>query len=256
MDAIREEFGKTIKALQFFTRIPLPSRLSSMADHSTGLEKSAAHFPIAGLVIGLLLAALFLVLSWLLPPVLASGLTIAAGMVISGALHEDGLADCADGLGGSSKPERALEIMKDSRIGAFGASALIFSIGLRWAALASMPITAGAVALIISHGAARGAIAIALATSSYARASGTGSLVAPGISFVELAVTAVICGLLGLAFGGFSGLVAVGIGWLAALVFLLWFEHRIGGYTGDCLGGMEQVAEIAILAALLASIAG
>ena len=256
MDAIREEFGKTIKALQFFTRIPLPSRLSSMADHSTGLEKSAAHFPIAGLVIGLLLAALFLVLSWLLPPVLASGLTIAAGMVISGALHEDGLADCADGLGGSSKPERALEIMKDSRIGAFGASALIFSIGLRWAALASMPIAAGAVALIISHGAARGAITIALATSSYARASGTGSLVAPGISPVELAITAVICGLLGLAFGGFSGLVAVGIGWLAALVFLLWFERRIGGYTGDCLGGMEQVAEIAILAALLASIAG
>ena len=175
MDKVRDEIGNIIKALQFFTRLPLPARIASLADHSTGLEQSTRHFPVAGIAIGLLLAALFLLLSGVLPPVLASGLTIAAGMALTGALHEDGLADCADGLGGSNgserASERALEIMKDSRIGAFGAAALIFSIGLRWAALASLAPVTGALALIICHSAARGSIAIALATSTYARAS-------------------------------------------------------------------------------------
>ncbi|MEZ5870797.1 MAG: adenosylcobinamide-GDP ribazoletransferase [Nitratireductor sp.] len=256
MDQAREEFGKTVKALQFFTRLTLPARIASLADQSTGLNTAACHFPVAGLAIGALAAVVFLALSAFLPPVLASGLTIAAGMVLTGALHEDGLADCADGLGGSSKAERVLEIMKDSRIGAFGAIALIFSVGLRWATLASLDPVTGALALTVCHSAARGSIAIALATSTYARASGTGSLVAPGITTTELAICAAISVLPALALLGFAGLIAAIAGWLAALLFLLWFERRIGGYTGDCLGAMEQIAEIAILVSITAMLAG
>ncbi|MCB1430370.1 MAG: adenosylcobinamide-GDP ribazoletransferase [Nitratireductor sp.] len=256
MDKVRDEIGNIIKALQFFTRLPLPARIASLADHSTGLEQSTRHFPVAGIAIGLLLAALFLLLSGVLPPVLASGLTIAAGMALTGALHEDGLADCADGLGGSNGSERALEIMKDSRIGAFGAAALIFSIGLRWAALASLAPVTGALALIICHSAARGSIAIALATSTYARASGTGSLVAPGIPMSQLAISAAISLLSALVLMGFAGVVAAIIGWLAALLFLLRFERRIGGYTGDCLGAMEQCGEIAIFLTIAAIVSG
>jgi adenosylcobinamide-GDP ribazoletransferase len=130
---------------------------------------------------------------------------------------------------------------------------LIVSVCLRAAALASVTPLPGAAALLIAHSSARGAIAFALAFSSYARKEGTGALVAPGISASRFAVTAGVSLAIALAFGLLSGF-AAGVAGFAAAGLVLWrFQRRIGGYTGDCLGAMEQAAEIGVLLVLSAA---
>jgi adenosylcobinamide-GDP ribazoletransferase len=180
----------------------------------------------------------------------AAGLAIAAGIALTGALHEDGLADTADGLGGGHARERALEIMRDSTIGTYGAAALVFSIGLRWAALASLTAASGAAALIIAHSAARGSIAIALNRSSYAREKGTGELVAHGVPDADLWWTLAFIAALALVAGGWTGLIGVAFGLAAATFLHMRVDRRIGGYTGDTLGAMEQICEITVLLVL------
>jgi len=249
-EAARRELGRFLAALQFFIRLPLPEIIARHADHEAGLNRAATHFPLVGLAIGIAVAIVWAVAASLLPSIIAAGLALAAGMALTGGLHEDGLADCADGLGGGDTKEKALEIMRDSAIGTFGAAALIFSIGLRWAALTALSTSAGISALIIAHAVARGAIAIALRYATYARPEGTGKLVADGISSTELAIAVGISIAVGLLFGGMAGIAAGIIGFAAAALMLAIFRRRIGGYTGDALGAMEQMAEIAVLIAL------
>ncbi|MCB1387364.1 MAG: adenosylcobinamide-GDP ribazoletransferase [Nitratireductor sp.] len=256
MDILRD----TLLALRFFTRLPLPetdSTIDGTGGDGTGgdaqardLAGAARAFPLAGLVIGALIALVWTVAASLLPPLPAAGLAIGAGLLITGALHEDGFSDCADGLGGGGNRERALEIMRDSRIGAFGAAALIVSIGLRWTALAQLDLVMGAAALLIAHAVSRAAIVPAMALSRYARAQGLASTVATGTSRETLVLTLAIAALIALLFGGWAGLVAAAIATGCALAFLKRLEARLGGYTGDGLGAMQQIAEIAVLLVL------
>ncbi|GIL02926.1 MAG: adenosylcobinamide-GDP ribazoletransferase [Alphaproteobacteria bacterium] len=250
MEQVAPIAGRLLAALQFFTRLPLPAALSRHADHDAPLSRAAPVFGLAGLVIGLVVALVWLVAASLLPAGVAAGMAIGAGMLLTGALHEDGLADCADGLGAPRSREAALAIMRDSRVGTFGVIALVLSVGLRWAALASLAVGAGALALIIAHALARAAITPALRFSTYVRPQGAGSLVADGISTNELATALGVALVIALVCGGLGGVVAALAGLGAALVALLAFERRIGGYTGDALGGMEQIAEIAVLVML------
>ncbi|HSO46544.1 MAG TPA: adenosylcobinamide-GDP ribazoletransferase, partial [Rhizobiaceae bacterium] len=124
--------------------------------------------------------------------------------------------------------------------------------GLRWTALATLAPAAGAAALVIAHATGRGSIAIALNRSTYARSKGTGELVSRGVPDAELWRTLAIAAALALLFGWAAGLVAAIIGGSAALLLHMRVERRIGGYTGDTLGAMEQVCEIAVLLALSA----
>ena len=124
-------------ALRFFSRLPVPETAREREVGAAGLSSVAAFVPVAGVIIGVGPALVLLAASVLgLPPVLAAPLAIAALVVVTGALHEDALADCADGFGGGATRERKLEIMRDSRIGAFGACALALSIYIRAVALA------------------------------------------------------------------------------------------------------------------------
>ena len=129
-------------AIQFFTRIPITGKLAEWVGFSPAmLRASAAHFPGAGWVVGMIAAAVYGALSALLPaggytPLVAAVLSTVATVLVTGAFHEDGLADVADGLGGSYDPARALEIMKDSRVGAFGALALVLAVLAKVALLA------------------------------------------------------------------------------------------------------------------------
>ncbi len=140
--------------------------------------------------------------------------------------------------------------MRNSRIGVFGAAALIVSILLRWAALASLSAGAGALALIVAHAVARAAIAFGPGLTVYARKEGTGQLVAGGIRRNTLLLTLAIAALIAFAFGGSAGLIAAALGVGAAALMLAYAQARIGGYTGDVLGAMEQAGEIAILCVL------
>jgi adenosylcobinamide-GDP ribazoletransferase len=248
---MKAELGKLAHALGFFTRLTLPDPIWRHAA-PWRLDQCARWFPACGLLIGIVPALCWLIASHWLPPAIAAGLAIASAIALTGALHEDGLSDTADGLFGAHSRERALEIMRDSAIGTYGAAALIFSIGLRWAALASLAPWAGAAALIIAHVVARGSIAAALNLSPYARKNGTGALVSHGISRTELARTLAVAVLLAMLFGGWAGLFAALAG-IAAAALLHWrIAGRLGGYTGDTLGAMEQVCEIAILVVLAA----
>lgn len=248
---MRELIGKFCFALRFFSRLPVPESAAEPQD----LAEAAIAFPLAGLAIGFATGVVWWLANAFLPPAAAAGLALAAGMLLTGALHEDGLADCADALLGGATRERALEIMRDSRIGTYGAAALVFSIGLRWVALAGLSVAAGFAALLIAHMAARGAIILALGHADYARRKGAGTLVAAGADKQTVNLTVAVSLLIALLFGGWGGLLAGIVGFAAAFAILSWLKRRIGGYTGDGLGAMEQAAEIGILLTL-AGVAG
>jgi len=232
--------------------LALLSRLPISADHTRGAAAAWA-WPIAGAVIGALAGlAGVIALAIGLPPALAAGLALATGAIVTGALHEDGLADTCDGLWGGWTRERRLAIMKDSHIGTYGATALILSLGLRWAALATLFAAGhGFLALIGTAALSRLPMVVLAHRLPPARPGGLSAQTgAPGATTTAIAllatlVIAIPC--LGLA--TVPALVAVtattlGLGAIA--------RARIGGQTGDILGAAQQLAEIAALATLAA----
>ncbi|MEM0943703.1 MAG: adenosylcobinamide-GDP ribazoletransferase, partial [Pseudomonadota bacterium] len=158
-------------------------------------------------------------------------------------------ADTADALGGHASRERALEIMRDSRIGTYGAAALILSVGLRWAALASLAPVEGALALVIAHSASRGLMVPATRLARYARPSGTAKGVGAGAGMGEF-LLALAPGMILAAWIAPQTLVAVALGAGAGVLILGLLVRRLGGYTGDGLGAIQQAAEVTIMVAL------
>lgn len=236
--------------LAFFTRIPLPNAFGKKIDHDASLTEAIAFFPVIGLLIGIILAGVWLGVSAFVPPLVAAGLTIGIGLLITGALHEDGFADCADGLGATPDRDKALEIMRDSRVGAYGALALVWTIGIRWVALASLAPIAGAFALVIAHAGSRSAIIIAMRWADYARPEGLGKLASGEASNSNLIIAFVTAITIALVLGQISGIIALAAGLLLAWAFLVYLTRRLGGYTGDGLGAMQQISEISILIVL------
>ena len=244
MNIIAREIGHFFVGIMFLTRLPVPSGLRHVEGR---LARSARYFPLVGVLIGALSGGVFVVSSMLMPVMVAAGLTLAFSLVLTGALHEDGLADCADGLGGGTTREHTLEIMRDSRVGTFGAAALIFTIGLRWSALTGFTPEQGLLALVMCHTISRAMIPPVLVSGHYARSRGLASSVADGVTSAEagfailfaFAVAMIAGPVAGLA--GFAGAIIAGGLMLSVLIY------RIGGYTGDGLGAIQQVAEITIL---------
>ena len=217
--------------------------------------------PLAGAAIGVLGAAAFWLAGALaLPPGAAALIAVAATILVTGALHEDGLADTADGLGVSAEPARRLEIMRDSRSGAYGVLAGILAgtwtlirVGLRAAALAAIAAPGpAAAALIAAHALARALPVAVMAWAPLARddglAAGTGHP-ADEHAWTALGLGAVIA-LVFLGLG--AGLAALIAGGLAAFAAIRLARARIGGYTGDVLGAIEQLGEVAVLLAAAA----
>jgi adenosylcobinamide-GDP ribazoletransferase len=246
---LRRELGLLLYAVQFLTRLPVPGWVGHAPDR---LGRSLRWFPLVGALVGLAGGAVYALAALALPPLAAAGLALALTLALTGALHEDGLSDTLDGLGGGATRERALEIMRDSRIGAYGAAGLVLSLLIRAAALAALGPLAGLAALVAAHAAGRAAIAGAIRFSGYARERGAASGVADGPPAgawpAALALAAAICA----ATAGLAGIAALGLGLAAGGWMLLRLVRRLGGYTGDGLGAVEQAAEIAALLALAA----
>lgn len=237
-------------ALQFLTRLPVSAPYSQEA-----MRQSPRWYPAAGIVVGALAGLVFVVGDWVLTPQLAVFLAVASAVTITGALHEDGFADACDGLGGVRPKERVLEIMRDSRIGAYGVLGLIFMIGTKGLALSSMPATDVFFVLIAGHTASRAAMVWVMASSDYAREKGAGSAVAGGIDRAALlvALTTTALALLPLVFCVRLDAILCGLGGLVLAQFLMrrWYEPRLGGYTGDCLGAVQQCSEVGFYLGLL-----
>ncbi len=248
-------------ALQFFTRIPVTGRLAAWVGYSPAmLRASAAHFPAVGWLVGAIGAAGFWVALVLWSGMVAAVLCVVVTVLLTGAFHEDGLADVADGLGGSQRRERALEIMKDSRIGAFGAIALVLALGLKVALLADLAgqgVVLACGAVVAAHVLSRFAPLLLMRALPYVGGDGgKAKPLADAVSGSALAV-ALLWSLPAAALLLFQHGVAHGVAALlamAAVTFALgWqFRRRLAGFTGDCLGATQQVAELAIYLALAA----
>jgi len=233
-------------SLAFCTRLPL---LGETPLSAGALARASWAFPVAGLAVGLIGAIVFaLAHKSGLPAWPASALAVAATLFTTGALHEDGLADTADGFGGGSTREQKLEIMRDSRTGAYGVCALVLALLLRVSLLASLPNAHLVVwALIASHAAARATMPALMFLLPPARSDGLSF--ATGQPPSDSVAAAAGLGFLILAF-----CLHPGRGVLALIVLLIvtalmtWLSMRqIEGQTGDVLGALEQVGEIAVL---------
>lgn len=247
-------------ALQFFTRIPVTGRLADWVGFSPAmLRASAAHFPGVGWVVGGLTAGVFWGLTQALPAQPASAWVAAVlGTVFSvwltGAFHEDGLADTADGLGGAVSRERALDIMKDSRIGSYGAIALVLALVTKVALLGLLAQAGGArlaaLALFAAHVTSR--LMPLLVIRTLAHVGDTPSSKSKPLA-ESIATRGLIAGLLWWAPAlALAGWLAPGAPWLpavlGALVGLAWMwrllQRRLGGFTGDGLGATQQLSEL------------
>ncbi|WP_294534883.1 adenosylcobinamide-GDP ribazoletransferase [uncultured Rhodoblastus sp.] len=237
-----------VACLGFFSRLPLP-HAPGAADFPRPLRLA----PLAGALLGLASAIPFgLALHFNQPPAVAALLALATATLLSGGLHEDGLADVADGFGGGFSRQSKLEIMRDSRIGAFGASALILSFGLRAAALAALAATPGrAVAVLAAAGALSRLCCLApLLLLAPARADGAGRAAALTVEQAKPALTLALAFSLLPWFAGFTLATALAAPVLAGGVvwgFCQFARAQIGGQTGDVAGAAQQISEIAVL---------
>ncbi|MBS0559236.1 MAG: adenosylcobinamide-GDP ribazoletransferase [Proteobacteria bacterium] len=240
----RAALSDLVAAFVLLTRLPL----GRLAARARWRGEGVWAYPVAGAAVGLIGGAAFWAAARLgLPPMLAAIAAVAAQVLATGGLHEDGLADTADGLGGGRDRERALAIMRDSRIGTYGVLALAIALGIRVGALSALPGPgAAALALLAAGMLGRGAVTGLLLVLPPARPDGLAASLGPvplrpAALGMALAALAAFLPHGGRALAG-AALAALAVGWLA------W--RRLGGTTGDVLGAAEQAAECAALAAL------
>jgi adenosylcobinamide-GDP ribazoletransferase len=245
------QFKLFLCAVQFLTRLPAPSFADFEPDWIT---RSARYFPLVGILVGGVCALVLLAAGQLWSGALPALLAIAAGVLITGGFHEDGLADTADGLGGGQTPARRLEIMKDSRVGTYGVLALGLVLAIKVAALAELPLATAALALVAAHGAGRTAAVAAMVLGRHV-SDPTSAKYKPapdGVRAHELLVAAIL-GLWPLAFLGLPGMVGAVLGAVLAILLAATARRLIGGHTGDVLGGIEQVCELGVLLGMAAT---
>ncbi|GHD08640.1 adenosylcobinamide-GDP ribazoletransferase [Tianweitania populi] len=249
----RDWLGEIYACLGFFTRLPMPAyRLAP-----DGFGRALWAAPLAGLVPALA-ATLTLTVghAFDLPPLASAGLALVVLLLITGALHEDGLSDVADGFGGGSTRERKLGIMKDSRIGTYGVAALVLSLLLRASLMAALVpygfwIMLGV--LIAAHCSSRALLPYTMHTLPNARANG----VSAGVGLVpkESATLALLIGVVALAPLGFGHAILAAV--LLAVVIITLHTlalKQIGGQTGDVLGAIQQAGEVTVLIVAVAAL--
>ncbi|KLV08989.1 cobalamin synthase [Photobacterium aquae] len=241
-------------ALAFFTRIPIPASVP----YSPELLNSAnRYFALVGIIVGGICAAVFGVSQWLLPTEIAILLSMVAGLLITGAFHEDGLADVFDGFGGGWETEQKLKIMKDSRLGTYGAAALILALLLKWtslSALAGHSVTQTMLAIVCLHGLSRAVAASLIFSYPYVRLDAESKVKplanqqSPQDLWVLIFTSLIILLVLPMTTAVLLAVTLVIVRYLCAR----WFVRQLGGYTGDCLGAAQQLSELSGYLVLLA----
>jgi adenosylcobinamide-GDP ribazoletransferase len=237
-------------ALTFYTRLP-GLGLADVSRH--GLSRATRYFPLVGIVVGSLAAAVFWGAQWPFPAGVAVVLSMATSIWVTGALHEDGLADTCDGLGGGWSKQDVLRIMKDSRLGTYGTVGILLALLLKYNALLSLPVHLVPTVLIAGHAVSRLVPVVVIWRLAYVRDDDTSKVrpVASGIGPWQVVAAAAV-GLLPLLlldqvlWAALIPVAATGI-WLTRL-----FLRRLGGYTGDTLGALQQACELAFYLGVIA----
>ncbi len=260
---MKNELRIFFTALMFYTRIPCPK----WVDHDAAyINKATRYFPLIGYIVGGICALVFVLSAYAFGSSIALGLSMLAGILVTGAFHEDGLADVCDGFGGGWTKAKILDIMKDSRVGAYGAIGIVLLLGLKFLGLQgllalqfpneySMP-KLMCLIFITYHALARWTAITIVFTETYAREDldSKAKPIAQAYSYKEI---------LGATFFGWLPLILLAYVWswyllllIIPLFFLRYFMIRyfnkwLQGYTGDCLGAVEQIAEVVILLSII-----
>jgi adenosylcobinamide-GDP ribazoletransferase len=264
---MKRQFRLFLTAVQFLTRLPVP-RLDFQPDWLPG---SARYFPLVGVLVGLISIGVWWLAGAVFPPIVAVGIMIAASLLSTGAFHEDGFADVCDGFGGGRTRDAVLSIMKDSRIGAYGAIGIGMMLALKWAVLISLPRSALPLTVVSAHMVSRWCATGLIWRLPYVRADSeakskplAGSLSAGGWFMSGVLGVMGVLGTVGLlpmmwpgnpVAGGASPQVllsALALAMACAALAGAHFKARLGGYTGDCLGAAQQLSELVFLLAILA----
>jgi len=227
-------------AVQFLTRLPVPNRLTTEEE----LGRAAAFFPLVGIIVGAGTAAVYLLALHVMSVAVAVLLALGFAAFITSGFHEDGLADTFDGLGGGWTRERALEIMRDSRIGTYGALALIFLVLGKYTILTEVGREVVWRWLIVAHAAARWTVLPLCMWLPYARPEGQGKLVARQITSTAFVIGTVTFLLTLLLFPWRAALIALAVTLTITFLSGLFYKRRLGGITGDCLGATNQITEL------------
>lgn len=241
-------------AASFLTRVPLhrdPDQDDPVQD-DPAMSRAVPWFMVVGLALGTMQALVYASLLQILPALLAAVLAIAALALITGAFHHDGLADMADAFGGGWTVDQRLEILKDSRLGTYGVTALTLAIVTEVAALSAVAAGSGAAAVIAGHTLSRAMSGLAMIVGRPAKASGLGVDYLNGLP--RSAVGASVLGAVGIAavVAGVWALVASIVAGLVMVMVLQLANRKIGGISGDVLGAVQQLTKLAVLITLVA----
>jgi adenosylcobinamide-GDP ribazoletransferase len=244
-------------AVQFLTRLPVP-RFAGF--ESSSLSQSARYFPLVGTIVGIANVIVWWLSSLIFPPAVAVGLMLCASLLVTGAFHEDGFADTCDGFGGGSTRTSILAIMKDSRLGAYGAIGIAMMLGLKWTTLAQMPPAKFTAVVIAAHTFSRWCATALIWRLPYARAEAEAKSkpLANNLNGVDWALSgaigavALVCLMLLISPQTMKQslgplLAALSVSLTVAVLAGAYFKKRIDGYTGDCLGATQQLTELCFL---------
>lgn len=246
---MKRELQVFLTAVMFFTKIPCPK----WVDHSPAfLNESARYFSLVGLIVGSIGALVFWAAHFLFPQSIAVLLSMLATIWLTGAFHEDGLADMFDGFGGGWTKEQILSIMKDSRIGTFGVAGLGGILALKFVSLNELPAGVVPCLLIAGHATSRFLATTLIVTHDYVRGEPSKAKpVAKQMSRASVIISGIF-GLLPLLLIPHSGIWLALIPMMAVLLYLGWFFNKwIGGHTGDCSGATQQLTEVTFYLAAL-----
>ncbi|MFS2115627.1 adenosylcobinamide-GDP ribazoletransferase [Herbaspirillum frisingense] len=246
-------------ALQFFTRLPIPRWVGFRPEW---LQRCTRYFPLVGWIVAWVCALVYLLAVQFWPHLLAVLLSTAVGIWLTGAFHEDGFADVCDGLGGAVGRERALEIMRDSRLGSYGVIGIVLLLALKVAALnAFLPLQVLAV-LGMAHPVSRWLATCLIWRMDYVREQGKAKPLAQHLHGGEFLLASLCAALpvIGVWALGLMSWQRIVVGVLLAALAAVWlarrFQQRLGGYTGDCLGAVQQMSETAFYLGALATLPG
>lgn len=250
MNALRQQLNLWWIAVAFFTRIPVPS---SVEFSQANLNRASRYFSAVGWLIGLICGAVLWVFMLVFPQDVAVLLAMIVSLLLTGCFHEDGLADTCDGLGGGWTTEQKLRIMKDSRVGTYGAAALWVSLTLKFVLLSQLlePV----LALIIAHPLSRIIPTLFIAAMPYVSDSDTSKAkpLAESGSWVDTAIAVGIgsIALLLVPVGSGGAGVLLAVLFVVGVLSFLFLKKQLGGFTGDALGAVQQVSELALYLAMI-----
>ena len=235
-------------AWRLLTILPLPL---FPVDTNRPAGYAAAYYPLVGLVIGLLLAGVHWAAGQLFSDGVTAALVLTVWVALTGMLHLDGFMDSCDGLLPPREPARRLEIMKDSRVGAFGVVGVVLLILLKFNALLSLPPTLRWGALLVAPTLARAAMTWAMGRYPLARSEGLSVFFREGLGWSQVVIAAALAAFIALAVLGFPGFLVLGVAWLSTMLLARFAVLRIHGLTGDIYGAICEVVEVAVLLVIL-----